>query len=74
MDTEKSNGSPASRGAGSDKQDDIAKAEQLDRQLRELYAAYGKGDMPEEVRKLAQALDRQRAALRAKPDPEDGKV
>ena len=63
MDTRQSDSASAMSKAMSNPRTGETRETKLDEQLRELYDAYGEGKMPEEVRKLAEALDRERFSL-----------
>lgn len=63
MDTRQSDSASAMSKAMSNPRTGETRETKLDEQLRELYDAYGEGKMPEEVRKLAEALDRERVSL-----------
>ena len=75
MDIDKSDGSPAGETRPSDCEADNAKAAKLDSQIRELYDVYGKSEIPDNVRRLAEEFDRERAVRKGKradkSEPED---
>lgn len=47
------------------------KVAKLEQELRSLYETYGGGSMPEEMRALAESLERRRAELAAAKKPGD---